>query len=173
MPAPTARTSKTLELTAPEKLNDLHELDAFDSGEVTIDQYLQRKARKAQSTKQAVVYVSCLKGTSNVMAYYTLSSGSVARASVMPKSRQRNSPSVHPVTLLGRMGVTREAQGQGFAVDLLQDAIERALNASQSIGSSAIIVHPLNDRLSSFYIKYAGFIPCPDISPITLMLPLR
>ncbi|UVM52500.1 MULTISPECIES: hypothetical protein [unclassified Pseudomonas] len=173
MPAPTARTSKAVELTAPERLNDHHELDDFDSGEVSIDQYLQKKARKAQAAKQAVVYVSCRKATSIVMAYYTLSSGSVARANVMPKSHQRNSPSVHPVTLLGRMGVTREAQGEGFAIDLLQDAIERAINASQSIGSSAIIVHPLNDRLSNFYIKYAGFIPCPGISPITLMLPLR
>jgi predicted GNAT family N-acyltransferase len=107
------------------------------------------------------------------MAYFTLSSGSVARANVVPKSHQRNSPSVHPVTLLGRMGITQEAQGQGFAIDLLQDAIERAITASESIGSSAIIVHPLNERLSNFYIKYAGFIPCPGITPITLMLPLR
>lgn len=162
-----------MELRAPEKLNDEHILDEFDSGVTSINDYLQRQARKAQAAKQAVVYVICRKDTPVVMGYYTLSSGSIARENVVPKSRQRNSPSVHPVTLLGRMGITLEAQGQGFAIDLLQDAIERAISASNTIGSTAIIVHPLNERLSDFYTKYAGFIPCPELSPVTLMLPLR
>ncbi|WP_233102338.1 hypothetical protein [Pseudomonas sp. MF7453] len=148
-------------------------MDQFDSGEPSIDDYLQRQARKAQAAKQAVIYVVCRKDTLIVMGYYSLSSGSIARANVVPKSHQRNSPNVHPVTLLGRMGITQAAQGQGFAIDLLQDAIERAISASNTIGSTALIVHPLNERLSSFYIKYAGFIPCPGLSPITLMLPLR
>ncbi|WP_237140763.1 MULTISPECIES: hypothetical protein [Pseudomonas] len=148
-------------------------MDEFDSGVTSINDYLQRQARKAQAAKQAVVYVICRKDTPVVMGYYTLSSGSIARENVVPKSRQRNSPSVHPVTLLGRMGITLEAQGQGFAIDLLQDAIERAISASNTIGSTAIIVHPLNERLSDFYTKYAGFIPCPELSPVTLMLPLR
>lgn len=173
MSSPASRTPKTMELSAPEKLNGQHILERFDSGEPSINDYLLRQAHKAQTAKQAVVYVCCRKGTPIVAAYYTLSSGSVARASVVPKNHQRNSPNVHPVTLLGRMGVTLEAQGLGYAIDLLQDAIERTISASQSIGSSALIVHPLNERLSSFYIKYAGFIPCPGITPITLMLPLR
>lgn len=173
MSSPTSRTSKTVELSAPERLNDRHLFEGFDSGDPSINDYLLKQARKAQAAKHAVVYVCRRKGTQTVAAYYTLSSGSVARANVVPKNHQRNSPSVHPVTLLGRMGITLEAQGQGFAIDLLQDAIERVISASQSIGSSALIVHPLNERLSNFYIKYAGFIPCPGITPITLMLPLR
>ncbi|WP_260960786.1 hypothetical protein [Pseudomonas citri] len=162
-----------MELRAPEKLNEEHILDEFDSGVQSINDYLHRQARKAQAAKQAVVYVICRKDTPVVMGYYTLSSGSVARENVAPKNRQRNSPNVHPVTLLGRMGITLEAQGQGFAIDLLQDAIERTITASAAIGSTALIVHPLDERLSKFYIKYAGFIPCPGLSPVTLMLPLR
>lgn len=173
MPAPTSRKAQTVELRAPERLNSEHILDQFDSGEPSINDYLQRQAHKAQAAKQAVVYVVCRKDTSVVVGFYTLSSGSIARENVVPKSHQRNSPSVHPVTLLGRMGITQAAQGQGFAIDLLQDAIERAISASNTIGSSAVIVHPLNERLSSFYIKYAGFVACPELSPITLMLPLR
>ena len=173
MPTSTSRKAQTVELRAPEKLNDDHILDEFDSGVTSINDYLQKTARKAQATKQAVVYVVCRKYTPVVMGYYTLSSGSIARENVVPKSRQRNSPSVHPVTLLGRMGITESAQGQGFAIGLLQDAVDRAIIASESIGSSAMIVHPLNQRLSDFYTKYAGFIACPGLSPITLMLPLR
>lgn len=167
-----SRKAQTLELTAPEKLDGTHILDRFDSGEPSITDYLQKQARKAQSAKQAVVYVCCEKGTPNVVAYYTLSSGSVDRCNI-PKNLQRNSPSAHPVTVLGRIGVTQSAQGQGIAIDLLQDAIERSIRASETVGSSAIIVHPLNERLASFYSKYAGFKPCPVLSPITMILPLR
>ncbi|WP_422776136.1 hypothetical protein ACOXXE_19125 [Pseudomonas mediterranea] len=169
----TSRKTQTVELSAPEKLSDKHILDEFDSGVQSINDYLYRQARKAQAAKLAVVYVICRKDTPNVMGYYTLSSGSVARQYVVPKSRQRNSPNAHPVTLLGRMGITLEAQGHGFAIDLLQDAIERTITASAAIGSTALIVHPLDERLANFYMKYAGFIPCPELSPVTLMLPLQ
>lgn len=164
--------AKPLELTAPEKLNDLHDISQFDCGEPSIDEYLHKKARKAQVEKHAVVYVSCFAGTRIVAAFYTLSNGSVARQNVL-KSYQRNSPAQHPVTILGRMGVTRAAQGHGYSVDLLQDAITRCIEASGLVASSAVIVHPLTDRLAEFYRKYAGFEPCPQLSPLTLMLPLR
>jgi len=161
-----------LELTVPEKLTKTHDLSGFECGEKSINDYLVLQAIKAQEAKQAVVYVVCVKGTSKVKAFYTLSNGAVHRSSVVPKARQRNSPVQHPVTILGRMGVSIDAQGQGIAVDLLQDAIERALAASAVIGSTAMIVHPLNERLEKFYAKHAGFIPCPALSPITMMLAL-
>lgn len=161
-----------MELSPPEKLNDLHDVTQFDCGEPSINEYLHKTARKAQQQKHAVVYVSCFAGTRVVAAYYTLSNGSVAREHV-PKSLQRNSPSQHPVTILGCMGVTRDAQGSGYSIDLLQDAISRSIQASQVVGSSAIIVHPLTDRLAEFYEKHAGFRPCPEISPLTMVLSLR
>lgn len=173
MSTSTAKQAQPLELTAPEKLNDLHDLSEFDCKEQSINDFLQRKARKAQADKHAVIYVSCLKGTNIVVAYYTLSSGSVAREFVVPKSHQRNSPAEHPITLLGRMGVSSTAQGQGFSLDLLKDAIERAIGAAQTVASSAIVVHPLNDRLAEFYAKHAGFVACPALSPVTMMLSLR
>lgn len=161
-----------MELTAPQKLTAIHNLSEFDCGEKSINDYLILQALKAQTAKQAVVYVVLRNGTNQVVGFYTLSNGAICRSAVVPKSRQRNSPSQHPVTILGRMGVSIEAQGQGYSIDLLKDAIQRAITASSVVGSTAVIVHPLDDRLAAFYAKYAGFVPCPDISPITMMLPL-
>jgi len=172
VPATTLGETEALELSAPERLNDDHQIENFDCGEASINHYLIKMARKAQATRHAVVYVICLKGTRVVVGFYTLSNGSIIRAGVVPKSAQRNSPSQHPVTILGRMGLCRKVQGNGFAVDLLQDAVERCFTASQAVGSTAVLVHPLSDRLAQFYGRF-GFIPCPDISPITMMLPLR
>lgn len=165
-------TPNEVALSAPVKLNEKHDLSKFDCGEASINDFLHKMARRAQEQKHAIVYVSCFSGTNEVAAYYTLSSGSVARQNVVPKSKQRNSPAVHPVTILGRMGVTLQAQGHGYSVDLLQDAITRCVAASNEIASSAVIVHPLTDELAQFYARKAGFQPCPDLSPLTMMLPL-
>lgn len=162
-----------LELSKPEKLNAFHDFSDFDCGESSINEYLHKYARKGQEKKQAVVYVTCFKGSNRVAGYYTLSSGSIVREHVTPKKLQRNTPDVHPATILGRMGVTMTAQGFGFAEGLLQDAIGRVLTSSEVVGTAALLVHPLNEALAEFYAKKAGFARCPDISPLTLMLSLR
>ncbi|MNF83594.1 hypothetical protein D3C84_659190 [compost metagenome] len=173
MPSETDVKTEPMELSAPEKLNDFHDVTKFDCGESSINDYLSKDARKAQQRKHAVVYVCCMAGTNVVAAFYTLSNGSVARQNVVPRSHQRNSPALHPVTILGRMGVTLEAQGNGYAIDLLQDAIGRCIAAASAVGSSAVVVHPLTDKLADFYAKHADFKPCPDLSPLTMMLSLR
>lgn len=159
-------------LSAPVKLTEQHDVSEFESGEPSIDEYVRKRALAAQIQKHAVVYVACFHGTNKVAAFYTLSNGSVARADMVPKKLQRNSPDIHPVTILGRMGVTREAQGQGFALDMLQDALTRAIIASETVASAAVLVHPLTERLAAFYEK-AGFQRSPDLSPLTMMVSLR
>ena len=122
MSSSTIRTTPSVELSAPEKLTVSHDLGFFDCGEESINEYLTKRALKAQNAKHASVFVTCIKGTSTVVGYYTLSNGMVMRADVMPKRAQRNSPDQHPVTILGRMGVCKTAQGTGLSLDLLRDA---------------------------------------------------
>jgi hypothetical protein len=160
-------------LSAPEKLTEKHDTSEFGSGEPSIDEYLKKRALVAQLQKHAVVYVVCFHGTNKVAGYYTLSNGSCVRADIVPKKLQRNTPDIHPVTILGRMGITLAAQGQGYAVDLLQDALSRAIIASETVASTAVLVHPLTERLAQFYAKYAGFQRNPDLSPLTMMVSLR
>ena len=137
-----------MELTRPAKLDETHDLSTFDCGEDSINEYLVKKALKSQRAKHASVFVTCIKGTATVVGYYTLSSGQVLRSSVVPKKAQRNLPDMHPVTLLGRMGVCINAQGQGLSHDLLKDAIKRSLWASDAVASTA------ND--AAFYLSRAA-----------------
>ena len=166
----TTSKAQNLELSAPEKLDETHDFKNFDCNEVSINEYAQKRAHKAQLAKDAVVYVVCRKDTTEVVAFYTLTSGSVVRSDA-PKKLQRNAPNLYPVTILGRLGVDKSIQGQGVAKALLQDAIERAIKASEVVASRAMLVHALDPRLAAFYQKYAGFTPS-SISPLTLMLPL-
>lgn len=160
-----------LELSQPEKLNEHHNVDQFDCGEDSTNEFLKKKALKAQLAKTATVLVTCPKGSNVVVGYYTLSSGTIMRADVVPKKAQRNSPDQHPITILGRMGVCKTLQGQGLSLDLIQDAVLRSLAASEAVASTALVVHPLNEQLVGLYEK-AGFLRSPQVSPIAMMLPL-
>jgi len=166
----TTSKTKNLELSAPEKLNDTHDFSAFECGEASIDAYAKR-AHKAHAAKDAIVYVTCRKDTTEVMGFFTLTNGATMRDEV-PKKLQRNSPNPYPVTILGRLGVDKTIQGRGVAKALLQDAIERSIAASETVGSRALLVHALDQDLANFYKKYAGFIES-SISPLTLMLSLK
>lgn len=168
-----AELQDSMALSAPEKLTEQHDLSEFESGEPAIDEYLKKRALVAQLQKQAVVYVICFTDTKKVAGYYTLSCGLCARADIVPKRLQRNTSDIYPISLLGRMGITQVAQRQGFAIDLLHDAMSRAIIASETVASSAVIVHPLTARLAHFYAKHAGFEQCPDLSPMTMMVSLR
>lgn len=165
----TAGKTQTLGLSAPEKLNENHDFSQFDCEEFSINEFA-KKAHKQAKSRNAVIYVVCEKGTHIVKGYYTLSNGSVAR-NEPPKSMQRFSMNEIPVTILGRLGIDKDYQGKGIGLDLLQDAIERSIGAAEIIGSRAILVHALNQRLADFYKKYAGFQES-TISPLTLFLAL-
>ena len=173
MPANPAESQNEMALSEPEKLTEQHDVSEFECGEPSIDEYLKKRALVAQLQKQAIVYVACFHGTNKVAGYYTLSNGSSVRTDIVPKKLQRNTPDIHPVTILGRMGITLAAQGQGYAVDLLHDALLRAIIASETVASSAVVVHPLTERLAQFYAKHAGFQRNPDLSPMTMMVSLR
>ncbi|WP_339433256.1 hypothetical protein [Pseudomonas sp. EA_65y_Pfl2_P78] len=166
----TAAKAISLELSAPVKLTENHDLETFDCGEDSINEYLKKKAIKAQIAKTATVLVVCIKNSNTVVGYYTLSNGTIMRADVVPKKAQRNSPDQHPITILGRMGVCKTLQGTGLSLDLIQDAVLRALTASEEVASTALVVHPLNESLVGLYEK-AGFLRCPQLSSITMMLP--
>ncbi|WP_426781044.1 hypothetical protein [Pseudomonas syringae] len=173
MSANPPESQNEMALSAPEKLTEQHDVSEFENEELSIEEYLKKRALIQQLQKLAIVYVVCFSGTKKVAGYYTLSSGSCVRANIVPKNLQRNTPDIHPVTILGRMGITRAAQGRGYGIDLLHDALSRAIIASENVASSAVVVHPLTERLAQFYTKHAGFQRCPELSPMTMILSLR
>ena len=166
----TTHSETALELTAPTKLQEHHDTADFESGEPAIDDYIRHQALAAQRDRAAVVYVVCFKGTNKVAGYYTLSTGSVNRTSLPNAKMRRNAPDPVPGTLLGRIGVTREIQGQEVGTDLLSDALERTIRAAEHVGSRVLIVNLLHDGLASWYGKH-GFRLCPEL-PKTMVMTL-
>ena len=157
-----------LSLSAPIPLNPEHDLSSFDCGEPALNDWLRHRALKNES-RFSRTYVVC-EGD-RVVAYFCISAGAVARSAAPGKVR-RNAPDPIPVSVIGRLAVSREHKGKGLGADLLSDALRRIALASQSIGIGAVMVHAKDEAAKRFYLRCAEFIEYPEDSR-TLFLPIE
>lgn len=154
--------------TAPEPLRPDHQLNEFDSGVPSLDQWLKRRALANEAAGATRTFVSCLDG--RVVGYYSLAAASVMHSIATPRAR-RNMPDPAPAILLARLAVDKAMQGKGLGADLLQDAVLRVLGAADAIGVRVLLVHALSEEAKGFYLKF-GFRESP-IEPMTLMVTLE
>ena len=155
-------------LSAPVPLTGGHDLADFDCGEPVLNDWLRHRALKNES-RFSRTYVVC--EDSRVIAYVCISAGAVDRAAAPGKLR-RNAPDTIPVSVIGRLAVSRHHAGKGIGADLLSDALRRIALASQSIGIGAVMVHAKDEAAKRFYRRCAEFIAYPDDSR-TLFLPIE
>jgi len=153
------------QLQPPEKLNSLHRIDSFDSGNSQLDDWLKQRARKNELEGASRTYVLCAREL--VIAYYCLTNGAVAQTAAIGRVR-RNMPDPIPVMVIGRLAVDCRWQGKGIGRALLRDAILRTLQASEIAGIRAILVNAISEDAKQFYEK-CGFTASP-IDPMILMV---
>ncbi len=155
-------------LSAPAPLTADHDLSQFDCGEPALNDWLRHRALQNES-RFSRTYVVCEH--KRVVAYFCISAGGVDRAAAPGKLR-RNAPDMIPISVIGRLAVSRSHAGRGLGADILSDALRRIAVASQSIGIGAVLVHAKDDAAKRFYMKRAEFIEYPEDSR-TLFLPIE
>jgi GNAT superfamily N-acetyltransferase len=155
-------------LSAPVPLTAEHDVSDFDCGEPALNDWLRHRALKNES-RFSRTYVVC-EGN-RVVAYFCISAGAVERMAAPGKVR-RNAPDTIPVSVIGRLAVSRDHAGKGLGADILSDALRRIAVASQSIGIGAVLVHAKDEAAKRFYIRCAEFIEYPEDSR-TLFLPIE
>ena len=155
-------------LKPPSLITADQELAIFDSGELSLNEWLKKRALKNQTVGASRCFVVC-SGT-NVIGYYSLSAGAISHQAA-PKAMRRNMPNPLPVLLLGRLAVDKRYHNMGIGQALLRDAMMRAVNVSGDAGVFAILVHALTDQAKQFYLS-RGFVESP-IQPMTLMMTIE
>jgi GNAT superfamily N-acetyltransferase len=159
----------SLHLSAPQPLAAPHFLDEFACGEVSLDEWLKRRALTNQLSGASRTFV-VTDPHGRVHGYYAMAAGAVSHHAATSSVR-RNMPDPVPVMVLARLAVDQQARGIQLGASLLQDAVARAVSVSHNAGVRALLVHALHDRAKQFYEHY-GFQESPH-HPMTLMLRLN
>jgi ribosomal protein S18 acetylase RimI-like enzyme len=155
-----------------EPLNHTHDRAGFRCGVEALDRYLKKQAKQDIKRRISRVFVAIKpENPKVVIGYYTLSTLSI-ELNHLPEKLARKLPK-HPVpaALIGRLAVSKAAQGQGVGKLLLANAIKRTLAVSDQIAIYAMVVDAINDHATGFYEQF-GFTRLSDDSP-RLFLPLK
>ena len=157
-----------MRLSAPVPLSANHDLSGFDCGDPVLNAWLTQRALKNES-RFSRTYVVC--DDNRVIAYFCISAGAVERAAA-PGRIRRNAPDAIPVSVIGRLAVSKAYAGRGLGADILADALRRIAVASQSIGIAAVLVQAKDENAKRFYLACAEFIEYPADSRM-LFIPIE
>jgi predicted GNAT family N-acyltransferase len=153
-------------------LNDAHDRSGFACGVESLDRYLKTQAGQDVRRKANAVFVLSRDAEPNrVLGYYTLCAMAVSQGQV-PETARKHVPRYPLVscTLIGRLAVARDQQGQHLGSVLLADALQRAFESANTVGSSMVIVDALDESAAGFYAAH-GFVRLPD--SLRLVMPMR
>jgi ribosomal protein S18 acetylase RimI-like enzyme len=153
-------------------LNDEHDRAGFSCGVDSLDRYLHTQAGQDVRRRANGVFVLAQRGEpGRVLGYYTLCATALAPGDV-PDAARKHLPRYPLVsaTLIGRLAVATDWQGQRLGSILLADALRRSLASAATVGSSMIVVDALDEAAAAFYRAH-GFIPLPE--SLRLILPMR
>jgi len=159
---------KTFKLSSPASIAAEHQLANFDCGELSLNEWLKKRALKNHASGASRCFVICSE--SQVVGYYSLSAGAISHEAA-PKAMRRNMPNPLPILLLGRLAVDLRYHNHGLGQALLRDAMLRAVSVSGNAGVFALLVHALSEPAKQFYLS-RGFIQSP-LQPMTLFMTLE
>lgn len=153
-------------------LDDGHDRAGFTCGVESLDRYFQTQAgQDVRRRANGVFILADRSDPGRVLGYYTLCATALAQGDV-PEAARKHIPRYPLVsaTLIGRLAVTKDRQGQRLGAILLADALRRALASAETVGSSMIVVDALDEGAAAFYAAH-GFVRLPE--SMRLVLPMR
>jgi predicted GNAT family N-acyltransferase len=153
-------------------LGELHDRAGFSCGVESLDRYLKTQAGQDVRRKANAVFVLGSEAEpERVLGYYTLCAMAISQGEV-PEAARKHVPRYPLVscTLIGRLAVAKDQQGQRLGSILLADALLRAFQSANTVGSSMVVVDALDEAAASFYAAH-GFMRLPD--SLRLVMPMR
>lgn len=153
-------------------LDDTHDRQAFSCGVESLDRYLHSQAgQDARRLVNGVFILAEPISPELVLGYYTLCATALPPDDV-PEAAKKHIPRYPLIsaTLIGRLAIAANRQGQRLGAILLSDALRRTLASAATVGSSMVIVDALDEGAAAFYVAH-GFVRLPE--SLRLILPIR
>ena len=153
-------------------LGEEHVRDSFTCGVESLDRCFKTEAgQDTRGKANAAFILSDVSEPTHVLGYYTLRAMAISQGDV-PEAARKHVPRYPLVsaTLIGRLAVAKDRQGQRLGAVLLADAVQRAFDSAGTVGSSMVVVDALGEAAAGFYAAH-GFVRLPD--SLRLVLPMR
>jgi len=146
-------------ISAPEPINDRHDLSAFTCGKTLLDNWLKQRALSNQQKGFTAIMV--VHDAGRVIGYYGLAPTAVM-PTAMPRSiRTGQPPDPIPCLLLGQLATDIHWAGKGIGTSLLKHALERCVEAAALIGGRALVANAVDEEAADFWQR-RGFMPSKD-----------
>lgn len=126
---------------------------SFDCGRPVLNDWLRRHAWHNQQSGMTRTSIIAGRASDEIAGYVSLSTGHIERT-WLPKSAQRNQPDPVPAILLGQLAVDVNFQRRGYARSLMLHALTTVLHIAEHVGCFAVITHPLDDEVRTFYRQF-------------------
>lgn len=149
-----------------------HDRTSFTCGVESLDAYLKTQASQDVRRKANAVFVlTAISSPKAVLGYFTLCAYGLAPG-VVPDEARKQLPRYPLVsaTLLGRLAVQASHHGQGLGGVLLAEALRKAYENADVVGSSMVVVDALDEKAATFYSAH-GFLRLPE--SLRLVLPMK
>jgi predicted GNAT family N-acyltransferase len=153
-------------------LSEAHDRAGFTCGVESLDRYLKTQAGQDVRRKANAVFVLTEPAKpADIVGYYTLCATALSQGDI-PEAARKHIPRYPLVsaTLIGRLAVAKDRQGQRLGAILLTDALQRAFDSASTVGASMIVVDALDETAAGFYAAH-GFVQLPD--SLRLVLAMR
>lgn len=134
-----------------------HDREAFDCGELSLNQYLHALAAQHHRAGVATTHVLVDDAApTHILGYCSLAAAQMSLAEMSAADQRRLPRYPVPVARPARLAVASREQGHGLGGALLQDALKRCLALRGELGIRALLVDALHERAAAFYRQY-GF----------------
>ena len=138
-----------------------HDRTEFECGVAELDNYFQQQVSQDAKRRVAAPFVM-LDAAGRIVGYYTLSAYGV-RIAELPPAVAKKLPRypLIPATLLGRLAVSREHQGQKLERLPLMDALYRSWKNTTEVASAGVVAEAIDNSAREFYLHHE-FLALPD-----------
>lgn len=139
-------------------LHPTHDLSSFDCGEPALDDWLRRAASNAEDMRTSRTFVWA--DGDAVVAYYAINAHLLER-DLLPRRLGSGGPVQVPAVMIGKLALDKSLQGQGLGAVLLADALERIVEATETVAARFVVVDAIGESAGKFW-EHMGFIPIPE-----------
>jgi len=153
-------------------LSGTHDRANFSCGVASLDAYFHTYAGQDVKRKANAVFVLVAADEpQRVLGYFTLCATALGQGEV-PEAARKHVPRYPLVsaTLIGRLAICKNRQGEGLGAALLAEALRKAYESADTVGSSMVVVDAIDEAAARFYAAH-DFVRLPE--SMRLVLPMR